>query len=200
MAQSEIHWLRMGLLRLTLGLGGVAVGLALAGIYVIVWHLAALLAMYMFHWERFRWAYGWDLIFLAALLYGGYRYKARMPPPITDFENMFAGRRGGRPLLTRQGVWGISEMLFVAPRFIFWGVRHLQRIAWPSGHMAQTAERIHNALRSTERGITYDEILGMGETREEAMRALALLAKVELAQPWHFNGVFLVQASEPEWV
>jgi hypothetical protein len=203
MAQANIPWLRFGLLRLTLGLFGVAAGLALGAIYVIGWHCVGLLILFLFRVGHYGWAYAWDLIFLAALLYSGYRYTARMPP-----ESLFAK---GEPLLaqdavqmkifrTEQAAFAISEMLYVAPRFFFWGIRHLQRITWPSAEMAQTAERIYAALQPAKQGIPYDEVLGMGQTQEEALRALALLAKAQLVLPLHHSGVLFVQAAEPDWI
>jgi hypothetical protein len=203
MAQAHIPWLRLGLLRFALGLFGVAAGLALGAIYVIGWHCVGLAILFLSGLGHYDWAYAWDLIFLAALLYGGHRYKARMPP-----ESPFA--KGETPLASdavevvfyrgEQAAFGISEVLFVAPRFFFWGIRHLRRITWPSAEIAQTAERIYAALRPAKQGIPYDDVLGMGGTHQEALRALALLAKAELVLPLHHSGILFVQAAEPDWI
>jgi len=203
MARASIPWLLFGLLRLALGLFGLAAGLALGAIYMVLWHCLGWAILFLFGVRQYDWAYAWDLIFLAALLYGGYRYKARMPP-----ESPFA--KGERPLVsnavevgffrTEQAAFGISEVLFVAPRFLFWGIRHLRRITWPSHETAQTAERIYAALRPAKQGIPYDDVLAMGKTQEEALRALALLAKAELVLPLHHGGVLFAQAAEPEWI
>jgi hypothetical protein len=193
----------MGLLRLALGILGVIAGLALGALYLVMWHCVALLVLCAFGIGHYDWAYAWDAIFLAALLHGGYRYAGRMPPrsPFARGELLLAQDVVSAEIFrAEQAAFGISEMLFVAPRFLFWGIRHLQRIVWPSYEVAPIAERIYAAALPAKQGIPYDEALNMGRTQDDSLCALALLAKAELVQPLHHSGVLFVQTAEPEWI
>jgi len=203
MAQANISWLRLGLLRLALGLFGLTAGLALGALYMIVWHWTALLILFLFGWGHYGWAYVWDLIFLAALLYGGYRYTARMPPesPFTKGETLLTMDGIQVEIFrTEQAAFGISEMLYVAPRFFFWGIRHLRRVEWPSADMARTAEQIYGALQSAGTWVPYDQLQGLGRSKEESAHALAMLVRAELAEPRFHDGVVSFRTSDPDWI
>jgi hypothetical protein len=201
--ESKISWLRMGLLRLALGLGGVAAGLALGALFVTVWHWAAVIVLFLFGVHVHGWIYAWDLVFVAALLREGYRYTARMPPPnpFTKGETLLAATVIGTPMFTpAQAAYGISELLLVAPRFFFWGIRHLRRVEWPPAGMARTAEQIYGALQSAGTWVPYDQLRDLGRSQEESAHAMAMLVRAELAQARFHEGVASFRTSEPEWV
>ena len=101
---------------------------------------------------------------------------------------------------TEQAAFGISEMLFVAPRFFFWGIRHLQRIEWPSAEAAYAASQIYEALQSAGTWVPYDQLLNLGRSKEESAHALAMLVRAELAEPRFHDGVASFRTGEPDWI
>ena len=203
MAASKISWARLGLLRLALGLGGVTAGLSLGAIFVTMWHWSAVVVLFLFGANVHGWIYAWDLVFVAALLREGYRYTARMPPPnpFTKGETLLAATVLGTPMSTpAQAAYGISELLLVAPRFFFWGIRHLRRVEWPSASMARTAEEIYDALQSAGTWVPYDQLRNLGRSKEDSAHAMAMLVRAELAQARFHEGIASFRTAEPEWI
>jgi hypothetical protein len=199
----KVSWLRMGVLRLTLGLFGVTAGLALYALFIAMWHCASWLGLTLFGVNAHGWLYAWDVIFAAALLWNGHQYKARMPPanPFTKGETLLAIGVIGTALSTpAQAAFSISEMLYVAPRFFFWGIGHLRRVEWPSAGMARTAEQIYDALQSAGTWAPYEQLQSLGSSKEESAHALAMLVRAELAEGrFHKDGASF-QKTEPEWI
>lgn len=203
MAAAQISWSNLGLARLALGVGGVAGGLALGALFVILSHVAAVGVLFLGGVKPHGWIYVWDLLFAAALLWEGRRYAARLPPPnpFTKGEALLASTVIGTPLFTPSSTpFSLSELFFVPPRVFFWGIHHLRRIERPSLGMARTAEQIYRALQSAGTWVPYDQLRNLGRSQEESAYAMAMLVRAELAEARFQEGVASFRASEPEWI
>jgi len=186
-----------------LGLGGVTAGLALGALFVILAHVAAVGVLFLFGVKPHGWIYAWDLVFAAALLREGYRYTARMPPPnpFTKGATLLASAVIGMPLLTpARAAFSVSELLCLAPRIFFWGIRNLRRVERPSPGMARTAEQIYGALQAAGTWVPYDQLRNLGRSKQESAYAMAMLVRAELAEARFQEGVVSFRASEPEWI
>ena len=178
-------------------------GLALGALFVTMWHWSAVVVLILFGAHAKTWIYVWDLLFVAALLREGYRYTARMPPPnpFTKGETLLATTVIGTSMYTpAQAAYGISEVLLVAPRFFFWGIRQLRRVEWPTADMARTAAEIYGALLSSGTWVPFAELQDRGRSMKESAHAVAMLVRAELAQARFQEGVVSFRASEPEWI
>jgi hypothetical protein len=203
MDRKNISWLRLGLLRFALGLLGLTAGLALGALFLVIWHCVSWAVLAMFGVSVAGWIYAWDSFFAVVLFREGYRYKAGMPPesPFTKGETLLMRNAAEVEVFrTEQAAFAISEILYVAPRFLFWGIRHLRRIEWPSTEMAGAAERIYGALQTAGTWVPYDELLRLGSSKEESAHALAMLVRAELAEPRFHDGVASFRTAEPEWI
>ena len=150
MTETAFPWTRYALIRIGLGVFACLAALLLGFVFMVIWHWVARIVLLLFIGRGSAWIYAWDAMFLAILIWEGYHYKQRMPPPspFTQTEQIISMIAIGHGLTTpaHVGYFG-AELLYVAPRLFFWGWRQLMRVAWPGSDLAQTAAEVHALLR-----------------------------------------------------
>jgi hypothetical protein len=200
---TEIPWLKYAAMRLALGLCGIIAGLVMALICVTVWHWFWLFIFYTFLDHPRNPAYGMDALLLILLFWEGYRYKQRMPPPnpFTNADRIVCfAVTGHHPYTPHQAAHGIAEMLYVAPRLFFWGMKQLSHIALPNEEVAQVAQELLTHLHGPRLWVPFNELAQQTTSPRAAAQALALLIRAQLANARFEDGELAVCKWEMEWV
>jgi hypothetical protein len=170
---------------------------------MVVWHWVALVVLWLFIGRGSDWLYAWDAMFLAILIWEGYHYKQRMPPPnpFTHTEQVISVAVTGHGLTTpAQAGYAGAEVLYVAPRLFFWGWRHLMCVVWPAADLAQTATEVHALLSAHSSWTHFDDVKSAFPDEDIAERSVALLAKVGIAEGSVSKARLRFRAIEPEWI
>lgn len=203
MSEPSISWDRLNRTRVALGVGGVLAGVLLGGIFVVVWHWVVIVVAVMFNARYFGWVYLLDVLFVLLLLWEGRRYKGRMPPP-SPFTNeqaiLVKAAFGTAPFTPEQAAFGVSEILYVAPRLFFWGTRHFTHIVRPSPELAESAAKTREMLRLNGSWVPFDALATQARSPEEAAAALALLVRAGLAEARCRDNTVSAHVADPAWI
>jgi len=203
MTELEVPWARYALVRIALGLFGCLSALLLGLVFVTIWHWVAVVVLWLFTGRGSEWIYAWDALFLGILVWEGYYYKQRMPPPspFSQAEQVVSFVVTGHTLATPAQVgYAGAEVLYVAPRLFFWGWRQLLCVAWPAADLARTAAAVHALLRTRSSWTLFEEIKTAFPVGDTAERSVALLVKTGIARGSVSEGILRFRAIEPEWV
>jgi hypothetical protein len=181
-----INWRRLAAGHALLGTAGTAAGLVLGFAFLMIWHWFWWFILLLCHVRAAVVLYLIDAALILGLLAEGYRYKSRMPPPAV---------RGSRGLVSSNPVFGPAEIVFIAPRFFWWGIRHLRRITWPSPEMAPIVDAVYGLLQSGMHPVTVEQAEAVAGSRPAALAALKLLLQAGLIveqyrgeQPTYWGG------------
>lgn len=203
MTETAFPWTRYALIRIGLGVFGCLAALLIGFVFMVVWHWVALIVLWFSIGRGYGWVYAWDVIFLAILMWEGYHYKQRMPPPspFTQTEQVVSIIATEHGLTTPAHVgYAGAEILYVAPRLFFWGWRQLMRVSWPAADLANTVAEVHAFLRANGSWTHFEDIKDAFPLEDMAERSVALLVKVGIAAGSVSNARLRFRAVEPEWV
>lgn len=203
MPETPLPWKRYALIRLGLGVSGILAALLLGQLFMVIWHWIALVVLWLFIGHGSGWIYAWDAIFLVALIWEGYHYKQRMPPPspFTRTEQIVSITLTGHTLTTPAHIgFAGAEILYVAPRLFFWGWRHLMRVAWLASDLAETIDDVYDYLKGRGTWRPFNDVKHAFPNRDIAERSVALLVKVGVAEGAVSKGTLRFRVIEPEWI
>jgi hypothetical protein len=178
-------------------------GLGLGAVFVVIWHWIGKLIIFLFAMHIYKWVYVWDAVFIAVLLWDGHKYQQRMPPPnpFSRAKNLVSIALTGHALFTpQQAMFSVWEILSVAPRFFFWGIKHLLAVSFPDAVSAANAQRFYDMLGQRQGWIPFAEFCETADSQEAAARALALLVRVGLASARFREDALSFHTNKIEWV